>query len=111
MVECSTRKVVSSNPHPDMEALGKASHSPAHELLCCCCFSFLSILLLVQDQNDHLMQNSKFKFGGFHKFCFCSLISVVLTFEEVQYFSVYLRTLFNTQYNTLVNSLLCVYDI
>ena len=24
------RKVVSSYPHPDMEALGKASHSPAH---------------------------------------------------------------------------------
>ena len=32
VVECSThmRKVVSSNSHPDMEALGKASHSPAH---------------------------------------------------------------------------------
>ena len=32
VVECSTRmrKVVSSNPLPDMEALGKASLSPAH---------------------------------------------------------------------------------
>ena len=32
VVMCSTlmRKVVSLNPHPDMEALGKASYSPAH---------------------------------------------------------------------------------